>query len=64
MDLHAEHEHDPFIKQVSYVNSKMTQTHLASTDDLFINGLVVLSLRVMSDFTTPTYGLHAKTSKF
>ena len=64
MDLHDEHEHDLFIKQVSYVNSKMTQTHLASTDDLFINGLVVSSLRVVSDFATPTYGLYAKTSKF
>ena len=64
MDLHAEHKHNPFIKQVSYVNSKMTQTHLASTDDLFINGLVVSSLRVVSDFATPTYGLYAKTSKF
>ena len=33
-------------------NPNMTQTHLASTYDLFINELVVLGSQVMSDFAT------------
>ena len=41
MGLHIEHEHNPFIKRVSRVNPNMTRTRLASTHDLFINGLVV-----------------------
>ena len=52
--LHAKHEPDPFIKQVSCVNPNMTRIHLASTHDLFINGLVVSSSRVVSDFATPS----------
>ena len=52
--LHAEHEYDPFIKWVSCVNLNMTCTHLTSTHDLFINELVVLGSRVVSDFVTPT----------
>ena len=31
----------------------MTQTRLASTHDLFINGLVMLGSRVVSNFPTP-----------
>ena len=49
----CEPEHDPFIKRVSRVNPNMTRTHLASTYDLFINGLVVSGSRVVSDFATP-----------
>ena len=55
MRLHVEHEHDPFIKRVSCVDPNMTQTHLASTYDLFINGLVMSSSRVVSDFATPIH---------
>ena len=51
---HVEHEHDPFIKQVSNFNLNMTRTRLASTHDLFINGLIMLGLRVVSVFATPT----------
>ena len=50
----CEPEHDPFIKRVSRVNPNMTRTHLASTHDLFINGLVVSGSRVVSDFATPS----------
>ena len=50
---HVKHEHDPFIKRVSHVNSNMTRTHLVSTHDLFINKLVMLDSRVMSNFATP-----------
>ena len=50
---HVEHKHDSFIKRVSCVNPNMTRTHLVSTRDLFINGLVVLDLRVLLDFATP-----------
>ena len=53
MGSHTKHEPDLFIKWVSHVNPNMTRTRLASTHDLFINGLVVSSLRVMSDFVTP-----------
>ena len=52
MGSHVEDEHGPFIKQVNHVNPNMTQTHLASTHDLFINRLVVSCLRVVSDFDT------------
>ena len=38
---HIEHEHNPFIKQVSSVDPNMTRTCLASTHNLFINRLVV-----------------------
>ena len=47
MGSHVEHEHDPFIKQVSYVDPNMTRTHLASTHDLFINKLVMSGSRVI-----------------
>ena len=59
MGSHVEHEHDLFIKRVSHVNPNMTQTRLASTHNLFINGLVVLGSRVVSNFATPTswYGI-------
>ena len=53
MGSHVEHEHDVFIKQVSRVSPNMIQTHLASTHDPFINGLVVSYLQVVSDFDTP-----------
>ena len=59
MGSHVEHEHDQFIKRVSHVNPNMTQIRLASTHDLFINGLVmsgsgvVLRLRIVSNFATP-----------
>ena len=48
----VEHEHDSFIKRVSRVNPKMTRTRLASTHDLFINGLVVSGLQIVSNFAT------------
>ena len=54
MSSHVEHEHDPFIKQASHVNPNMTRSHLVLTHDLFINGLVVSSLLIMSNFLTPT----------
>ena len=41
MSSYVEHEHESFIKQVSHVDLNMTQSCLASTHDLFINGLVV-----------------------
>ena len=53
MSLHVEHEHDLFIKQVSRVNLNMTQTYLTSTHNLFINKILVLGSRVVSDFATP-----------
>ena len=53
MGSHVEHEHDPFIKRVSRVDPNMTQIHLASTHDLFINRLVMLGSRVVSNFVTP-----------
>ena len=52
MGSHVELEHNPFIKWVGYVDENMTWIHLGSTYDLFINGLVVLGLWVMSDFAT------------
>ena len=44
----------------------MTRTHLVSTHDLFINGLIVSGLRVMLDFATPTLKslVQAKIHKF
>lgn len=53
MGSHVEHKHDLFIKRVSRVDSIITRTCLALTHDLFINGLVVSSSQVMSDFATP-----------
>ena len=53
MGSHVEYEHDPFIKWVNRVDPNMTQTYLTSTHDLFINRLVVLGSRVVSDFATP-----------
>ena len=50
---HIEHEHDSFIKLVNRVNPNMPQTSLASTHNLFINGLVMLNSWVMLDFATP-----------
>ena len=55
MDSYDEHKHDPFIKQVSLVDPNMTRTCLASTHDLFINGLVMSSSQVMSYFDTPIH---------
>ena len=52
MGSHVEHEHDPFIKRVSRVNPNMTWIHLTSTYDLFINGLVMSGLWVVSNFAT------------
>ena len=57
--LHFEPEHDPFIKWVSCVDLNMTRTHLASTHDLFINGLVMLNSWVMSDFFIPKDKVHS-----
>ena len=53
MASHVEHELDPFIKRVSRVNPNMSRIYLASTYDLFINGLVVSGSQVVSDFVTP-----------
>ena len=41
-----------FYLAISYVDQNMTWIHLDSTYDLFINGLVVSGLWVMSDFAT------------
>ena len=49
-DLHAEHELDPFTKRVIHVNLNITQTCLTLTHDLFVNGLVMSSSQVVSDF--------------
>jgi len=54
MGSHVEHEHDPFIKWVSRVDPNMIRTRLASTHDLFVNGLVVSGSWVVSDFATLT----------
>ena len=43
MDSYDEHKHDQFIKQVSLIDPNMTRICLASTHNLFINGLVVSS---------------------
>lgn len=55
MGSHVEHEHDPFIKQVSRVDLNMIPTHLTSIHDLYINELVVSGSRAMSDFATPMW---------
>ena len=52
MDLHVEHEHDPFFKRVNRVNPNIIRTRLASTHDLFINMLVMSGLRIVSNFST------------
>ena len=49
---HVKYEYDPFIKWVNRVNPNMTRTSFTSTYDLFINGLIVLGLQVVSDFAT------------
>ena len=54
MGLHVEHEHNPFIKRDSCIDPNMNWTHLVSTHGLFINGLVVSSLWVVSNFATST----------
>ena len=51
--LHVEYEHNSFIKQASCINLNMIRTCLASTHDLFINGLVMSGSQVMLDFATP-----------
>ena len=53
LSSYVEYEHDSFIKEVSCVNPNTIQTRLASTHDLFINGLVVSSSWVVSDFAIP-----------
>ena len=53
MGSHDGHEHDPFSKLVSNVDPNMIRTCLASTHNLFINGLVVSDTRIVSDFSTP-----------
>ena len=50
--LHVKYKHDSFIKQISRVNQNMTRTHLVLAHDLFINGLVVSSSQVVSNFAT------------
>ena len=55
INSYVEHEHDLFIKWISHVDLNITWTHLASTHDLFINGLVVSRSQVVSDFATPTH---------
>ena len=52
---HAKHEPDPFIKQVSHVNPNITWTRLASTHNLFTNGLFMSGLLVVSDFAIPKF---------
>ena len=49
----VEHKHNPFIKQVNCVDLNMTQTCLATTYDLFINGLAMLGSQFVSDFIIP-----------
>ena len=55
MSSYVEHEHESFIKQVSHVDLNMTQSRLASTHDLFINGLVVSVSLVVLNFAIPTH---------
>lgn len=43
MDSHVEYEYDLLIKRISRVDLNMTRIHLASTYDIFINRVVVLS---------------------
>ena len=53
MSSHVKHEHNPFIKQVNHVNLNITQTRLASTHNIFINGLIMSDSQVVSNFVTP-----------
>ena len=53
MRLHVEHEHNPFIKWVNHVNLSMTWICLASTHNIFINGLVMSSLQGCVRFCHP-----------
>ena len=50
---HVEHEHGPFIKRVNNVNPNITRICLASTHNLFINGLVMSSSRGCVKFWHP-----------
>ena len=61
MDSHVEHKLNPFIKWVSRVNPNMTQIHLTSTHNLFINGLIMSNLWTVLDFATPTLLLLKRT---
>ena len=54
MASHVKHEHVLVIKRVSCVDPNITQTHLASIHDLFINRLAVSGSPVILDFVTPT----------
>ena len=58
MGSHDEHKHDPFSKRVSRVDPNMTRIRLASTHDLFINGLVVSGSQIVSDCATPSKQRH------
>ena len=53
MDSHVKHEHDLFIKWVGHVNLNITQTRLASTRNIFINGLIMSGSQVVLNFVTP-----------
>ena len=53
MSSHVKHEHNPFIKQVNHVNLNITQTRLASTHNIFINGLIMSGSQVVLNFVTP-----------
>ena len=55
-----EPDHNPFIKQVNCVNLNMTQTNLTSTHNLFINGLIMLDSRILSNLATLTHWLQPR----
>ena len=61
MDSHVEHKLNSFIKWVSRVNLNMTQIHLTSTHNLFINRLIVSNSWAVLDFATPTLLLLKRT---
>jgi len=54
MGTHVKHEYDPFNKWISCVNPNMTRTRLVLAHYLFINGLVMSGLRIVSNFATPS----------
>ena len=58
MGSYVEHKPDPFIKQVSCVNTNMTRARLILTHDLFKNRLIVSGSQVVSDFVIPIYNIH------
>lgn len=58
MSSPVKHEHDPFIKQISCVDLNITWTRFASTQDLFINKLIVLISQVASNFATLSWHKH------